>query len=80
MPKSPAKKMKKTLNFEGFYFPLLLLLIIIMSFILGCYTALITQFTEDGSAVDYEQLETLVESQINEGVNGLVPVRLLYLC
>mmetsp|Transcript_10765 Transcript_10765/g.25720 ORF Transcript_10765/g.25720 Transcript_10765/m.25720 type:complete len:297 (+) Transcript_10765:54-944(+) len=40
----------------------------------GAMTALVTPFTEDGSAVDYEALEKLVERQIAEGINGLVPV------
>ena len=41
----------------------------------GTFTALVTPFTEDGSAVDYDKLRELVEWQIQEGINGLVPVR-----
>jgi 4-hydroxy-tetrahydrodipicolinate synthase len=41
----------------------------------GAFTALVTPFTEDGSAVDYAKLRELVEWQIQEGINGLVPVR-----
>lgn len=40
----------------------------------GAITALVTPFTEDGEAVDYDQLRDLVEFQINEGINGLVPM------
>jgi 4-hydroxy-tetrahydrodipicolinate synthase len=39
----------------------------------GVYTALITPFTENGS-VDEEAFCRLVESQINDGVSGLVPM------
>ncbi|CAD7970752.1 unnamed protein product [Amoebophrya sp. A25] len=39
----------------------------------GCITALVTPFTEDDE-VDYESLEALVEKQIAEGVDGLLPV------
>ena len=39
----------------------------------GVYTALVTPFTEDGSAVDIEALEALVDSQIAAGVSGLIP-------
>ncbi|ADN01816.1 4-hydroxy-tetrahydrodipicolinate synthase [Spirochaeta thermophila] len=39
----------------------------------GVFTALITPFNKDGS-VDYGALRDLVEIQITEGVNGLVPV------
>ena len=41
----------------------------------GTFTALVTPFTEDGGAVDYVKLRELVEWQIQEGINGLVPVR-----
>jgi 4-hydroxy-tetrahydrodipicolinate synthase len=37
----------------------------------GCYTALITPFTEEGE-IDYEGLEKLVAFQISQGVSGLV--------
>jgi 4-hydroxy-tetrahydrodipicolinate synthase len=40
----------------------------------GVYTALVTPFTADGSAVDYRRLEALVDWQIESGVDGLVPV------
>ncbi|RLN72940.1 hypothetical protein BBJ28_00011687 [Nothophytophthora sp. Chile5] len=40
----------------------------------GVYTALVTPFTADGSAVDYASLEKLVEWQIQEGIDGLVPM------
>lgn len=40
----------------------------------GCYTVLITPFTEDGSAVDVKALERLVEFQIREGIRGLIPL------
>jgi len=41
--------------------------------LLGVYTALITPFSPDGSAVDTGALDALVEAQIAEGVSGLVP-------
>ncbi|KAG6622751.1 dihydrodipicolinate synthase [Phytophthora cinnamomi] len=40
----------------------------------GTYTALVTPFTADGSAVDYASLEKLVEWQIQQGIDGLVPM------
>jgi 4-hydroxy-tetrahydrodipicolinate synthase len=39
----------------------------------GCFTALVTPFVADGSAVDWDAHERLVEAQIEGGVNGLVP-------
>jgi 4-hydroxy-tetrahydrodipicolinate synthase len=39
----------------------------------GVYTALVTPFSEDGTTVDLEALESLVESQIAGGIAGLVP-------
>jgi 4-hydroxy-tetrahydrodipicolinate synthase len=39
----------------------------------GVYTALVTPFTQDGSAVDVAALEALVERQIAAGVSGLIP-------
>lgn len=39
----------------------------------GAYTALVTPFTRNGD-VDYARLKDLVEWQIAEGINGLVPV------
>jgi 4-hydroxy-tetrahydrodipicolinate synthase len=42
-------------------------------FFRGVYTALVTPFREDGS-VDYQKLEELVEFQIANGVDGIVPV------
>lgn len=40
----------------------------------GAFTALVTPFTQDGSQVDYEALQKLVEFQIEQGINGLVPM------
>eukprot|EP00644_Phytophthora_capsici_P014329 jgi/Phyca11/99353/e_gw1.3.119.1 len=40
----------------------------------GTYTALVTPFTRDGSSVDYESLEKMVEWQIQQGIDGLVPM------
>jgi 4-hydroxy-tetrahydrodipicolinate synthase len=39
----------------------------------GAYTALVTPFTADGTSVDLKALETLIESQIQGGIAGLVP-------
>lgn len=39
----------------------------------GCFTALVTPFVADGSAIDWAAYEKLVESQIAGGVKGLVP-------
>jgi hypothetical protein len=39
------------------------------------YTALVTPFTEDGSAVDWEAYAKLIERQVAAGVAGVVPVR-----
>ena len=39
----------------------------------GCFTALITPFTENGK-VDHEQLKKLVQRQVDGGVSGIVPV------
>jgi len=40
----------------------------------GCYTALVTPFTDDGDKVDYDGLERLVEFQIAGGVSGILAV------
>jgi len=40
----------------------------------GCYTVLVTPFTEGGAAVDVKALERLVEYQISEGIRGLIPL------
>jgi 4-hydroxy-tetrahydrodipicolinate synthase len=40
----------------------------------GAFTALVTPFTADGKSVDYEKLREIVEWQIEEGINGLVPM------
>jgi 4-hydroxy-tetrahydrodipicolinate synthase len=40
----------------------------------GCYTVLVTPFTEGGEAVDLNALERLVEFQIAEGIRGLIPL------
>jgi 4-hydroxy-tetrahydrodipicolinate synthase len=39
----------------------------------GAYTAIVTPFNRDGS-VDYDRLRALIDWQIAEGVDGLVPV------
>jgi 4-hydroxy-tetrahydrodipicolinate synthase len=39
----------------------------------GTFTAIVTPFTPDGSAVDVAALDALVEAQIQGGVTGLVP-------
>ena len=39
----------------------------------GVLPALITPFTEDGSAVDSDSLAAIVERLIGAGVGGLVP-------
>lgn len=40
----------------------------------GTFTALVTPFTPDGSAIDFEAVDRLVVAQIAGGVRGLVPV------
>ena len=40
----------------------------------GTYTVLVTPFTHDGAAVDLPALERLVAFQIEEGVEGLIPL------
>jgi len=40
----------------------------------GCYTVLVTPFTEDGTEVDHKALRQLVEFQIREGIRGLIPL------
>mmetsp|Transcript_7658 Transcript_7658/g.12403 ORF Transcript_7658/g.12403 Transcript_7658/m.12403 type:complete len:306 (+) Transcript_7658:376-1293(+) len=40
----------------------------------GVFTAIVTPFSEDGSQVDYDALERLVDSQIAGGVAGIVPI------
>lgn len=39
----------------------------------GALTAIITPFSKDGEAVDYDALEKLIENQIEGGIDGLVP-------
>jgi 4-hydroxy-tetrahydrodipicolinate synthase len=39
----------------------------------GTFTALVTPFTADGSAIDVAALDALVDAQIAGGVSGLVP-------
>ncbi len=39
----------------------------------GAYTAIVTPFSADGSAIDWVAFERLVESQIDGGISGLVP-------
>lgn len=43
------------------------------AFARGCFTALVTPFTEDGSAVDFAAYEALLERQVASGVAGVVP-------
>src|SRR5438045_144223 len=38
----------------------------------GCYTAIITPFTPDGSAIDYSRLEEQIAFQATGGVTGIV--------
>ncbi|KDO25018.1 dihydrodipicolinate synthase [Saprolegnia parasitica CBS 223.65] len=40
----------------------------------GAFTALVTPFTADGAHVDYDALRRIVEAQIADGINGLVPM------
>jgi 4-hydroxy-tetrahydrodipicolinate synthase len=39
----------------------------------GTFTALVTPFTQDGSALDYAAYEELLSSQLEGGISGLVP-------
>lgn len=39
----------------------------------GCFTALVTPFSADGSSIDWGAYEKLLEAQIDGGVKGLVP-------
>jgi 4-hydroxy-tetrahydrodipicolinate synthase len=39
----------------------------------GAFTALVTPFVGDGSAVDWDAYEALVKTQVDGGVSGLVP-------
>ena len=39
----------------------------------GCFTALVTPFTADGAAVDWDAYDRLLASQLEGGVTGLVP-------
>jgi 4-hydroxy-tetrahydrodipicolinate synthase len=39
----------------------------------GCLTALVTPFSSDGSSIDWDAYDGLVEAQIQGGVSGLVP-------
>ncbi len=40
----------------------------------GTYTVLVTPFTRDGAAVDLAALERLVQHQVANGIDGLVPL------
>jgi 4-hydroxy-tetrahydrodipicolinate synthase len=40
----------------------------------GCYTVLVTPFTQGGDALDLKALERLVEFQVAEGIRGLIPL------
>ncbi len=42
--------------------------------IAGAYTALVTPFIADGSAVDYDRLKANVRFQVEQGIDGVVPV------
>lgn len=44
-----------------------------LAFASGVYTALVTPFTDDLSAIDWEAFEQLVDSQIQAGVAGVIP-------
>jgi 4-hydroxy-tetrahydrodipicolinate synthase len=39
----------------------------------GAFTALVTPFIADGSAIDWNAYETLVKAQLEGGISGLVP-------
>ncbi len=39
----------------------------------GAFTALVTPFSEDGSTIDFDAFDALVEGQLAGGVSGLVP-------
>ncbi len=39
---------------------------------IGCGTALVTPFTKDGLAVDYDTLKTLIEFQIQQGTDSII--------
>ena len=39
----------------------------------GAYTAIVTPFTDDGSAVDFDRLEANIRDQAEGGVTGVVP-------
>lgn len=39
----------------------------------GAYTALVTPFTKDGSAIDWDAFDALVTGQLDGGIAGLVP-------
>ena len=45
-----------------------------MSNFSGCYTVMVTPFSEDGSKVDYSALRKCVDWQIDNGVPGLIPL------
>ena len=40
----------------------------------GTYTVLVTPFTADGAAVDHAALKRLVDFQIDQGIDGLIPL------
>ncbi len=39
----------------------------------GCYTAIVTPFTSDGSSVDFDRLDEQIRFQAHGGVTGIVP-------
>ena len=45
-----------------------------MSNFSGCYTVMVTPFTDDGAKVDYSALRRCVDWQISNGVPGLIPL------
>ena len=45
-----------------------------MSDFSGCYTVMVTPFTDDGAKVDYSALRRCVDWQISNGVPGLIPL------
>ena len=38
----------------------------------GCYTAIVTPFTQTGDEVDYQALDQLVSFQIENGISGIL--------
>ena len=40
----------------------------------GCYTAIVTPFTQTAEAVDYQSLDQLIAFQIENGISGILAV------